>query len=158
MNVRIYWLIMQISTTGVQHPCATYCICLYSWNMSWFVIMDNIMRKEHPQFKGILPKGPYPPCLRMADRALLAGNARIKVILKGRFILCMRLLSQIRYVRNAFCSILKANCYDIYGIYMRWRRTYMSLLFSYRHAYGKIYFITYSFLISWVLLLILQLF
>ena len=22
---------------------------------------------------GILPKGPYPPCLRMADRALLAG-------------------------------------------------------------------------------------
>ena len=23
--------------------------------------------------KGILPKGPYPPCLRMADRALLAG-------------------------------------------------------------------------------------
>ena len=24
-------------------------------------------------FDGILPKGPYPPCLRMADRALLAG-------------------------------------------------------------------------------------
>ena len=29
------------------------------------------------QFKGILPKGPYPPCLRMADRALLAGYPRI---------------------------------------------------------------------------------
>ena len=26
--------------------------------------------------KGILPKGPYPPCLRMADRALLAGYPR----------------------------------------------------------------------------------
>ena len=25
------------------------------------------------QIEGILPKGPYPPCLRMADRALLAG-------------------------------------------------------------------------------------
>ena len=25
---------------------------------------------------GILPKGPYPPCLRMADRALLAGYPR----------------------------------------------------------------------------------
>ena len=25
---------------------------------------------------GILPKGPYPPCLRMADRALLAGYLR----------------------------------------------------------------------------------
>ena len=26
-----------------------------------------------PHDDGILPKGPYPPCLRMADRALLAG-------------------------------------------------------------------------------------
>ena len=26
-----------------------------------------------PHIEGILPKGPYPPCLRMADRALLAG-------------------------------------------------------------------------------------
>ena len=28
------------------------------------------------QIEGILPKGPYPPCLRMADRALLAGYPR----------------------------------------------------------------------------------
>ena len=28
-------------------------------------------------FDGILPKGLYPPCLRMADRALLAGYPRI---------------------------------------------------------------------------------
>ena len=32
---------------------------------------------ENTQFEGILPKGPYPPCLRMADRALLAGYPRI---------------------------------------------------------------------------------
>ena len=32
----------------------------------------------HPStyIDGILPKGPYPPCLRMADRALLAGYPR----------------------------------------------------------------------------------
>ena len=29
-----------------------------------------------PHIEGILPKGPYPPCLRMADRALLAGYPR----------------------------------------------------------------------------------
>ena len=28
---------------------------------------------------GILPKGPYPPCLRMAERALLAGYPRYAV-------------------------------------------------------------------------------
>ena len=28
------------------------------------------------QINGILPKGPYPPCLRMADRSLLAGYHR----------------------------------------------------------------------------------
>ena len=28
--------------------------------------------------EGILPKGPYPPCLRMADRALLAGYPRCR--------------------------------------------------------------------------------
>ena len=28
-------------------------------------------------FEGILPKGPFPPCLRMADRALLAGYPRL---------------------------------------------------------------------------------
>ena len=32
---------------------------------------------EHTYPEGILPKGPYPPCLRMADRALLAGYPRI---------------------------------------------------------------------------------
>ena len=31
------------------------------------------------EFEGILAKGPYPPCLRMADRTLLAGYPRIRV-------------------------------------------------------------------------------
>ena len=41
---------------------------------------------------GILPKGPYPPCFRMADRALLAGLPRYMVewglIWKRRSYLC----------------------------------------------------------------------
>ena len=37
----------------------------------------HIFRKKLlAQVEGILPKGPYPPCLRMADRALLAGYPR----------------------------------------------------------------------------------
>ena len=31
------------------------------------------------QIEGILPKGPYPRCLRMADRALLAGYPRYNI-------------------------------------------------------------------------------
>ena len=37
------------------------------------------VNSSHPSsayIEGILPKGPYPPCLRMADRALLAGYPR----------------------------------------------------------------------------------
>ena len=33
------------------------------WSLTWMVLWDTY-------FDGILPKGPYPPCLRMADRAL----------------------------------------------------------------------------------------
>ena len=33
-------------------------------------------QKIKAHIDGILPKGPYPPCLRMADRALLAGYPR----------------------------------------------------------------------------------
>ena len=37
-------------------------------NPNWYQLIQHI--------DGILPKGPYPPCLRMADRALLAGYPR----------------------------------------------------------------------------------
>ena len=45
-----------------------------------FFHMGNSLALEtigRPNTEGILPKGPYPPCLRMADRALLAGYPRI---------------------------------------------------------------------------------
>ena len=40
----------------------------------WYVWQTQ--SNEICQIEGILPKGPYPPCLRMADRALLAGYPR----------------------------------------------------------------------------------
>ena len=38
------------------------------------------MNPNEPQIDGILPKGPYPPCLRMADRAHLAGYPRLMTL------------------------------------------------------------------------------
>ena len=39
---------------------------------------DQVYHQGYPtcHIEDILPKGPYPPCLRMADRALLAGYHR----------------------------------------------------------------------------------
>ena len=55
-------------------------------NHVWFLFAYRIVRGLnlhtqlsgclHAYVDGILPKGPYPPCLRMADRALLAGYSR----------------------------------------------------------------------------------
>ena len=36
-----------------------------------------------PDYEGILPKGPYPPCLCMADRALLAGYPRLQFYIRN---------------------------------------------------------------------------
>ena len=40
------------------------------------IIWINDSKYIDAYIEGILPKGPYPPCLRMADRALLAGYPR----------------------------------------------------------------------------------
>ena len=58
---------------------STAYVYLYSKTNRWFdmLIMQVYIHKE---FDGILPKGPYPPCLRMADRALLTGYPRISCI------------------------------------------------------------------------------
>ena len=41
---------------------------------------------ETSLFDGILPKGPFPPCLRIADRALLAGYPRYAVFFESKWI------------------------------------------------------------------------
>ena len=59
---------------------------LYLNGINWIVVILSWLSKNNSafygfftQFDGILPKGPYPPCLRMADRTLLAGYPRIMV-------------------------------------------------------------------------------
>ena len=53
-------------------------------NYCWFNMMSCHVNSLH--IEGILPKGPYPPCLRMAGRALLAGYPRY-VILERFFLM-----------------------------------------------------------------------
>ena len=40
---------------------------------------DNTLPTEVRDFEGILPKGPYLPCVSMAGRAILAGYHRLRV-------------------------------------------------------------------------------
>ena len=44
------------------------------------LLYEMLLVRSHKtsQFDGILPKGPYPPCLRIADRAHLAWYPRIE--------------------------------------------------------------------------------
>ena len=45
--------------------------------------IDNTPLSVHMYMEGILPNGPYPPCLCMADRALLAGYLRYLSVPEG---------------------------------------------------------------------------
>ena len=48
---------------------------------AFFIVSENhitaFSKELSEQFEGILPKGPYLPCVSMAGRALLAGYPRI---------------------------------------------------------------------------------
>ena len=49
---------------------------IWIWILSfdvWSQVPEKYSFHSHHYIEGILPKGPYPPCLRMADKALLAG-------------------------------------------------------------------------------------
>ena len=58
------------------------CPCLLAIKIIWVYFFVQSMpafcdtNRFNQQIDGILLKGPYPPCLRMADRALLAGYQR----------------------------------------------------------------------------------
>ena len=54
-------------------------------NMSYFLLCDYSRPSTVlAHCDGILPKGPYSPCLHMADRALLAGYPRNLAVTTGR--------------------------------------------------------------------------
>ena len=56
--------------------------------MIWKLSCVSSMSVCYQQIDGILPKGPYPPCIRMADRALLAGYPRNTLKNFVEFVIC----------------------------------------------------------------------
>ena len=48
----------------------------FKWKMCYVSLIRTIKTNSHKQIEGILPKWPYQPCLRVVDRALLAGYPR----------------------------------------------------------------------------------
>ena len=57
--------------------CCIYCHLYYSCLCYYLKLYHN--NETAADIEGILPKGRDPPCLRMADRALLAGYPRYSV-------------------------------------------------------------------------------
>ena len=66
--------------------CLEYAIC-DSTQLLLRAISGTIKQRIH--IDGILPKGPYQPCLRMADRALLAGYPRFEICETPHHVWCM---------------------------------------------------------------------
>ena len=56
------------------------------WINICMFVNKNSTNEVYLEIDGILPKGPYPPCLRMADRALLAGYPRIQCNDRARYV------------------------------------------------------------------------
>ena len=83
-----YWYIMSLhQQTYAYYPliCQILYLQMLFYKLWWVTLFRWLMHKSYndvkrhlvfPYIDGILPKGPYPPCLRMADRALLAGYPR----------------------------------------------------------------------------------
>ena len=66
----------------------------------------------HLYFEGILPKGPYPPCLRMADRTLLAGYPRFILIITYYPESCFKLQTMTSSLQ-CFKSLLMLNAWEV---------------------------------------------
>ena len=62
-----WWCIIKRGQNGLY---LLYSICSNVIRYLWYLINQNL------HVDGILPKWPYPPCLRMTHRALLAGYPR----------------------------------------------------------------------------------
>ena len=68
-NQSSFWVIENNNIAFLMTATAPVCI----------IQSDLVISRSN--IEGILPKGPYPPCLRMADRVLLAGYPRNQVAL-----------------------------------------------------------------------------
>ena len=70
---------MLLSLASIIYVCRYTNIHIHIWYYIYIYI-----EREREGGGGSLPKGPYPPCLRMADRALLIGYPRYITCLKVR--------------------------------------------------------------------------
>ena len=99
------WLFHEGKIWGVFWECIFWYILYFTLQrvIQYHIILDRL--KQHPAFvgclsrpptRGILPKGPYLPCVSMAGRALLAGCPRyiyvyiyeVKIMCPKRNIVC----------------------------------------------------------------------
>ena len=90
------------------------CVCWECLKLGQFAMPDaneNLVKKLRDWhsgiqsiIEGILPKGPYPPCLCMADRALLAGYLHVGWISFGRIPSCGLDLSRVPYRCTEACA------------------------------------------------------
>ena len=101
---------------------------MYSLHI-YCVILSKTLNKQSKHwwseiswyFDGILPKGPYPPCLRMADRTLLVGYPRF--MLHNCNVICIRscvVLLCCRYIKICWVSVCDPYLHSARSLHMRW--------------------------------------
>ena len=76
------------------------------------ILYTATSHRKSVQFDGILPKGPYPACLRMADRALLAGYRQdmVSSCLWQTMLCCILDFSWFKHSRVVEISLLHKLC------------------------------------------------
>ena len=76
--------------------------------------VEYFLHNRRPYIEGILPKGPYLPCVSMAGRALLAGYHRYKYICRSNFVTCPLLVKRYsyfsKYLAQWFCQFSNRCC------------------------------------------------
>ena len=87
----------------------------------WWPYTNNDTAFWHvDHIEGILPKGPYPPCLRMADRTLLAGYPRyISVLITCILFIFQNMVYAVHILIYGFCPqphTIIANDYSFAGL------------------------------------------
>ena len=81
-DVHSWWCIWQLVIIDSDNGLAHVRYQVITWTNVDQVVWCHMASLGYNNFDGILPKGPYPPCLRMTDRALLAGYPRCIVLKK----------------------------------------------------------------------------
>ena len=81
-NAPVPYPTMHHSEQKCAHFCSEWCIVGYGTGALWD-LKDWSIDPVGKHVEGILPKGPYPTCWRMSDRALLAGYPGCMSCIRG---------------------------------------------------------------------------